>query len=114
MKEHTIIQLLKKQREITTTLNKTSTYTITILLLCICFVFSFLYQYRKAKCYQTHLKKLIEERNNTNNIENQHIQKATPSNNIINVPEKHIAYIITKLEEFENQKQYLTPNICPR
>ena len=110
-KEHTIIQLLKKQREITTTLNKTSTYTITILLLCICFVFSFLYQYRKAKCYQTHLKKLIEERNNTNNIENQHIQKATPSNNIINVPEKHIAYIITKLEEFENQKQYLTPGL---
>ncbi len=111
-KERRITLLLKKQNELAASINKnTSIYALIILALCICFVFSFLYQYRKAKCYHTHLKKLIEERSNAKIIENQHIQKTTTPNNVINVPEKQIAYIIKKLEEFENQKQYLTPGL---
>ncbi len=107
--------LIEEQKNIIQKLNKdASNYTSKIQLLS--FVLLILggllfYQYRKKRLYRSRFNKLIEEKVQPTN---KNITTKVSKNNQsilsdqkINVPEKHVTYILNKLSEFEQNKKYL-------
>ncbi len=111
--------LLEEQKTIIQKLNNEATISSTriqFLILFLLILGSLLfYQYRKKRVYQFRFENLIAEQKQKVNSQQQptNIKKFTPPkpNKTLNVPEKHVIYILNKLDEFEDNEKYLTPGI---
>ncbi|WP_062055297.1 helix-turn-helix domain-containing protein [Aquimarina longa] len=111
--DYDIPLLLEEQEKLIKKLNKKEeTYISSIILLGIILIISIgliYYQYRKKRVYRSRFEKLIKKQ--TTIIKTTNDIKVVSSDKTIQVPEKHITDIITKLKEFETQQRYLTPGI---
>lgn len=117
VKEDYDIPLLKKEQGVLIEkLNKSNrTYISSILILIILLLSSgglLYYQYRKKRLYRLRFEKLMEE--HTAVSEPLRMDKKTETvaaNKTIQVPEKHVTHILSKLDEFEKELKYLTLGI---
>ncbi len=103
-----VFLLLKEQRE----LNKKLKIIISISLFTI-MIMSFLIGvlllrlHKKNKLHQPYHEPLTIEQSSISSTEVSLNTKKESIENTLNVPQRHISHIITKLDEFEHQKQYL-------
>ncbi|PKV51604.1 AraC-like DNA-binding protein [Aquimarina sp. MAR_2010_214] len=116
--DYDIPLLIEEQEKLIKKLNKNAgTYISSIILLAIILITSIgllYYQYRKKRVYRLRFEKLMTEQTipNTTGTHGHHTKTENPSpNKSIKVPEKHITYILNKLDEFENDQKYLSLGI---
>lgn len=116
--EYDIPLLLEEQQVLIKKLNKnTGTYIASILLLVaalISLITILFYQHKKKRLYRLRFEKLMSKYESVSKIsttQKEEIIIPAPTDKTINVPEKHIRYIIDQLEEFEKNQKYLDPNI---
>ncbi len=115
--------LLEEQEELIKKLNKSSdTYIYSILLLTLFLLILgslFVYQYIKRRVYRSRFEKLMEAQvlEKDIGVKTQQVDidviidvKEQPEK-VLKVPEKHVIYILEKLEVFEKNKEFLTSGI---
>ncbi len=66
------------------------------------------YQYRKKRLYRLRFERLIAEPISTSQSTNISKKKPVSEEQDIKVPEKHVTYILEKLDEFEKNQGFLT------
>ncbi len=110
--DYDIPLLLEEQDVLIRKLNKnTSTYKSSIIILGLSlFVLGGLlyYQYRRKRAYRLRFEKLLDDLKSASNTSHSRKKVAINKNEDIKVPEKHVTYILEKLDEFENEHGYLT------
>ncbi|GAA4272258.1 helix-turn-helix domain-containing protein [Aquimarina gracilis] len=104
--------LLEEQQVLITQLSKntnTYLYSITILALLLLTSGSLVYyQYRKKQGYRLRFEKLMEEQKTNSKSDPVKATKAVDTEKVLKVPEKHVNYILEKLDVFEKERKYLT------
>ncbi len=112
VKEDYDIPLLREEQEIVVKqLNKdTSTYQSSIVIL-ILLIFGLggvvLYLYRRKQLYRLRFEALIANDKPITQQKQDEIEQPETIKKELRVPEKHVTYILNKLDEFEKEKKYL-------
>ncbi len=110
--DYDIPLLLEEQEIVIKKLNKnTNTYKSSILILGVSILIlgSLLYyQYRKKQVYRSRFEKLMKEQKTKSKPDSTKTNKQLDTEKILKVPEKHVTYILNKLDKFEKEHRYLT------
>ncbi len=113
--DYDVPQLLEEQKKLIRSLNKVKnnySYGIIGLLLVLAGSLVIAYrQNRKKKLFRQRFEELIKELDSVKEKINSKHTTATESGIAIKVPEKHINYILKKLDEFEKADRYLNQGI---
>ncbi len=113
--DYDIPLLLEEQEILIKKLNKnTKTYKSSIVILGLSLLILgglLYYQYRKKRGYRLRFEKLIEDLKSGTTSAQANKKISIDKSKNINVPEKHVTYILEKLDEFEKEHGYLTLGI---
>ncbi|WP_109301156.1 AraC family transcriptional regulator [Aquimarina sp. AU474] len=109
--DYDIPLLLEEQQILIKKLSKNNnTYMIGILVLAILLLVSgslIYYQYKKRQLYRIRFEQLTSDIKSNDHIKITNQNKPITKDNELKVPEKHVTYILAKLEEFEQNRDYL-------
>ncbi len=113
--DYDIPVLLEEQQVLIKKLNKdTNTYQSSIVIL-ILLLFGLggilFYQHKRKQVYRQRFEALIAENKPVVTPKHQKIEHPTKESKKLEVPEKHVTYILEKLDEFEKEKKYLSIGI---
>jgi AraC-like DNA-binding protein len=109
--DYDIPLLIEEQQVIIKKLNKNNdTYISGLLILGVLLLISgglIYYQYRKRRLYKIRFEQLIiDSKSNARTTNSNQVIKSTKSSDL-KVPEKHVTYILSKLDEFEENHDFL-------
>ncbi len=110
--DYDIPLLLEEQKNLIKKLNKNSnTYrsgVYILILLVLTFGGLLFYQYRKKRIYRQRFEAIVSNKKTSTQTQKEEVEKAPKIQPELKVPEKHVTYILNKLNEFEQEQKYLT------
>ncbi|SHI48284.1 helix-turn-helix domain-containing protein [Aquimarina spongiae] len=113
--DYDIALLIEEQESVVKKLNRnTDVYKSGVLLLILLLLISssvLLYQYRKKQVYRKRFQEILTKQKTSISKEDEEFIKSKVSESNIKVPQKHVDYILERLDQFEKEKKYLATGI---